>query len=60
MTVAIATLYAALLVEVFTLARVGVYTLMPEQPVKHDKTYSGARTRATVRERMIREAARSA
>ncbi|MFE4589121.1 hypothetical protein [Streptomyces laurentii] len=60
MTVAIATLYAALLVEVFTLARVGVCILVPEQPMKHGKAYLGAWTRVAVRERMIRQTADSA
>jgi non-canonical (house-cleaning) NTP pyrophosphatase len=55
MAFAVASLYAALLVETLTVARVCVRVLMPEQPVKHGVTYSGAWTRAAVRHRMTIE-----
>ncbi|MET9748949.1 hypothetical protein ACN6K6_006030 [Streptomyces violaceoruber] len=57
MTVAIAALYVALLVEVFTLARVGVNVLFPVKPVGRGVPYSGALLRHMAHDRYVRETA---
>ncbi|MFF2010311.1 hypothetical protein ACFVWY_14730 [Streptomyces sp. NPDC058195] len=59
MTFAIATLYAASLIEMFLVGALGVRVLMPEQPVKHGVRYSGAARRQLVREQCIRDTARA-
>ncbi|MEU7077335.1 hypothetical protein ABZ938_06050 [Streptomyces sp. NPDC046409] len=59
MTVAIAALYAAVLVEVFTAARVGVNVLVPKQPATRGVHYSGALLRHMAHDRYVREMART-
>ncbi|MET7828524.1 hypothetical protein ABZT23_28080 [Streptomyces sp. NPDC005386] len=60
MTVAIAALYVALLIEVFTLARVGANLLSPAKPVGQGVPYSGALLRQMAHDRYIRETALNA
>ncbi|MFD8262785.1 hypothetical protein ACFV19_28605 [Streptomyces griseoluteus] len=60
MTVAIAALYVALLVEVFALARVGVSVLSLTKPVGRGVPYSGALLRRMVHDRYVRDTARNA
>ncbi|MEV7199394.1 hypothetical protein [Streptomyces griseoluteus] len=55
MTVAIAALYVALLVEVFALARVGVSVLSPVKPGGQGVPYSGALLRHMAHYRYVRE-----
>ncbi|MFF3056512.1 hypothetical protein [Streptomyces sp. NPDC057909] len=59
MTFAIATLYVALLVEVFTLARVGVNVLSHAKPAARGGRYSGAQLRHAAHDRYVRETARA-
>jgi hypothetical protein len=57
MIVAIAALYAAFLVEVFALARIGVNVLSSAKLVARGVRYSGALTRHMAHDRYIRETA---
>ncbi|MEU5651292.1 hypothetical protein ABZ767_18480 [Streptomyces pseudogriseolus] len=59
MTYALAAIYAATLVEVFTLACVAVRIASPEKPTPRTSKYKGTALRHMAHDRYVREAARA-